>query len=130
MRTIKFRGKALPQNKWLYGDLLTSDDYKVAVIRDHNSCDEQRVGTDTVGQFTGLTDCNGKEIYEGDILADVNGFIRKVAFVEDFASPMLIWLNDKDIDSPMYMSCSFIRKYGYRVIGNIHDNPELLSKSK
>jgi hypothetical protein len=62
MRTIKFRGKVFPQNKWLYGDLLTSDDFKVAVIRDHNSCVEQRVVTDTIGQFTGLLDKNGVEI--------------------------------------------------------------------
>jgi uncharacterized phage protein (TIGR01671 family) len=130
MRTIKFRGKVFPQNKWLYGDLLTSDDFKVAVIRDHNSCVEQRVDADTVGQFTGLLDCNGKEIYEGDVIESMNGFRRKVAFVEDAASPMLIWLNDEDIDSPKTISCNFIRKYGYRVIGNIHDNPELLSKSK
>jgi uncharacterized phage protein (TIGR01671 family) len=123
MRTIKFRGKALPQNKWLYGDLLTSDDYKVAVIRDHNSCVEQRVDTDTVGQLTGLFDINGKEIYEGDVIETIPAKAR-----------LEVIYNQNDAEFIGYSDngrLCFANKYiTYKVIGNIHDNPELLSKSK
>jgi hypothetical protein len=134
MRTIKFRGKVQGYNTWVYGSLVQDKEGNCIIISTPECAIEpmQRtlVHSETVGQFTGLLDCNGKEIYEGDILADVNGFMRKVAFVENAASPMLIWLNDEDIDSPMPIYGSFIREYGYRVIGNIHDNPELLNNTK
>jgi uncharacterized phage protein (TIGR01671 family) len=133
MRAIKFRGKALPQNKWLYGDLLTSDDYKVAVIRDHNSCVEQRVGTDTVGQFTGLLDCNGKEIYEGDILSlsKAKKQVFEVYYNEHLCSFCLreytrtaVFQGSCPLGEMLQLSKPVV------IIGNVFDNPELLSNSK
>lgn len=64
-REIKFRGKQIDNGEWVYG-YLADEDY----INDINSIDLSsiEVDRDTIGQFTGLLDKNGKEIYEGDIV--------------------------------------------------------------
>ena len=144
-RTIKFRGKRLDNGEWAYGGLIQADDYciidqgnELYVERDYNfrgdthffqlsgvMCDEK-----TVGQFTGLLDKNGKEIYEGDIIS-VNGkYPKLVKYIDDYACFCLANitdLNKKWISPWQQVSPSWWNdfKREIRVIGNIYDNPDL-----
>ena len=121
MRTIKFRGKSILTDEWLYGDLVHSADNKRfgILVNDKDSYDECEVAPDTVGQFIGLYDCDGKEIYEGDIL-DFNGLTAEVRFVRG----AFAFLVNGYLDDELYGDCR--TDLFAKVIGNVHDNPELL----
>lgn len=119
MREIKFRGKRLDNGEWVYGGIIFIDGGKP-----HIFCNYEGVEVDpaTVGQYTGLKDKNGKEIYEGDIIGGSNGSIN--GWEWPFKSEIK-W-NDEEcgFNTPNwgYMDST----HYYNVLGNIHDNPELL----
>lgn len=124
-REIKFRGRQrLDNNKWLYGDLYHTDDLTCICdwsIRPH-TVDNFAVDPSTVGQYTGLKDEEGREIYEGDIVRDEYEGVAKVCF--DSYSWQLVYGIGGDGDQVQ----SFEELDGLRmaIIGNIHDNIELI----
>lgn len=117
MREIKFRG--FNGEKWLYGDLAIDYKTKQATISDDRRW-RHPVRFYTVGQFTGLKDVNGKEIYEGDIIKTQESEIG-----------IIVWENDlggfraRLADNSFYTLTAFFASM-VSVIGNVYDNPELL----
>ena len=125
MREIKFRGKSILTDEWFYGDLVHSADKKrtAILVNDKDSYDECEVVPETIGQFTGLYDCEGKEIFEGDILRFGNSQsgVCEVKWNEHIAAFCIRFYFKDEIGSrPLGGGVEFA------IIGNIHDNPELL----
>jgi len=125
MRLIKFRAKTIETRKWVYGYLNVNSKGDTIIS---NEFSFWFVDPKTVGEFTGLLDKNGKEIYEGDIIEEnswVGKRINTVIYRNDlvgFGTPdgrNYISLSDGDT-SP---------KPKFIVIGNIYENPELLNES-
>ena len=125
MRDILFRAKSNKTGKWLEG-LLTKDQKGHFRIQFDPVRFSEIVISETVGQFTGLTDKNGNNIFEGDII--------KVNHNSSYENPLLCeWdsynacfkFTDKnDYDCAYYLNQKDLSQN--EVIGNIYDNPELL----
>lgn len=128
MREIKFRGKRLDNGEWIYGSLLVShfkDDKKERYFITQfsgNYTFEHEVDPATVGQYTGLKDKNGREIYEGDIIGGSNGSIN--GWEWPFKSEIK-WNDEECGFNPPILGYMDSTHY-YNVLGNIHDNPDLL----
>lgn len=128
-REIIFRGKRLDNGKWEYGDLVHDDIGGMYVFPNdaENLYIEYRVDPDTVGQYTGLTDKNGKRIFEGDILKVYYYGKSKIFGVVKFDESRFFIDDDfmrDDIKAKAPMTEMFSR-YEFEVVGNVHDNPEL-----
>ena len=141
MREILFRGKQKGNGEWAYGYYHSLTD-TLANRVEHCILQEHRhtstvVDPETIGQFTGLTDKNGKEIFEGDIvkLTDKNNNYEWTAVVE-FGNPNSYYSwgwqlkpITKNVEYNLDILCWVdIDDFGIycEVIGNIYDNPELL----
>ena len=130
MRTIKFRGYSAIRKEWLYGSLHVFEGVRMpssprTYIRagQHNK-DWHRVEPHSVGQFTGLKDRHGDEIYEGDIIelnfSNGNNSVEYVAFIDGRFVTI-------DPEKPYRHDALCIFIDCVSVIGNIHDNIELLN---
>lgn len=140
MRTIKFRGKRVDNKEWVEGDLMKHKPFREfrTYIKKSNTGERVwiEVIPETVGQFTCLHDKNGKEIYEGDVLKEATprshmfkvwneqgGFVMN-QFQDDFKATVekiSFWQPMHDMQNISYINTSL------EIIGNIHDNPELLT---
>ena len=125
MREIKFRGKSILTDEWFYGDLVHSADKKrtAILVNDKDSYDECEVVPETIGQFTSLYDCDGKEIFEGDIL-DFNGLTVEVRFVRG-AFALLV---NGNLDDELCVDCR--TDLFAKVIGNVYENPDIMKGCK
>lgn len=119
MREIKFRGKTL-DGKWIYGAYLPAmdDDSCDSIINSDYPCG-RIVKTTTVGQYTTKCDRMQCKVYEDDIVRDELGSIGVVIFMEGmFAVDFGEGIELQELNTGILEVCE--------IIGNIHDNPELL----
>ena len=127
MREIKFRGKRINIDEWVYGFYFQrkSEDGrdKCHFIHDGN-CIQYMVKPETIGQYTGLKDKDGKEIYEGDILKwfEENGRFQYKGIAENKPG----WFLIKDELACRRILVRLMEAYNIEVIGNKYENPELL----
>ena len=134
-REIKFRGMSTKKRVWVYG---IYDPYKYRIgsyLREFLQIEPfwHYVDPKTVGQYTGLKDKNGKEVFEGDILK-TDKFIGVIEY-NDIVAALVVKINDS---TDNYYHWSFLNEgditrnsqlqYTER-IGNIYENPELLDES-
>ena len=141
MRQILFRGKSksINKGKWIYGSFVEDTDLNTCCIRDRSLVYEL-VDRETVGQYTCLTDKNGKMIFEGDIIRaitlDTGTECLAVVCFGNFIDE-----NNGDEYIGFYIEFDGIKttitqlamkecKDRIEVIGNIYDNPELLEVGK
>ena len=133
MRKIKFRGKSIDGKEWLYGDLVSSLDEKRfnIVENDKGSNDICEVDPETIGQFTGLMDKNGNEIYEGDIIKwHKDGLMYVVKFWHGMFYASVEECNKGILGGFPLHALTEHEDWKCEIIGNIYDNPELLKGDK
>lgn len=132
MRQIRFRGKRLDNGEWVYGDLcrpIMQGEETISIWCDLGIVP---VAPGSIGQFTGLFDRNGKEIYEGDITTVRGNYPRVVLWDKvSWALMPCERYHDKhfwvmNLQHPEY---DWWKKFADEivVVGNIYDNPELLT---
>ena len=122
-REILFRGKR-KNGQWVYGSLVVSENIKPAIYYEvgkglAKQFDWCYVNSDSIGQYTGLTDKNGVKIFEGDIISIGDPNIKYI----------IMWRNDgfcaKQIGASSYIGLTYWAS-NIEVLGNVIDNPELI----
>lgn len=135
MREILFRGKRLEIGDWVEGSLIAYPDGDCYIARpsgDPNVLDKFAADPATVGQYTGLKDKHGERIFEGDIVRILGDQTNEDWKCVDYTALIAF------IDGGFCALDGTVEEHGFRryalarmdfdleIIGNIHDNPELL----
>ena len=140
---IEFRGKSKRTGEWLYGDLVRNVGGKFAIVPPLNYHGNYEVDKETIGQFTGLYDENGSEIYEGDIVdwtffytGCCNGGAVEcdtivTGIIEWYQGGFILKVINNDFEDTGQYGISDLNtdtKSDVVVKGNIYDNKELLTQ--
>lgn len=135
MREILFRGKRKKDGEWVEGNLFIPDNPDTPTqicIGTYTIRICYEIIPETVGQYTGLTDKNGKKIFEGDIVKKYEELAVVIFSLEDVGSCGCCY---SEFDGTGFMAKKIHQRFEYKneylsldseVVGNIHDNPELL----
>ena len=135
MREILFRGKRLDNGEWVEGWYQPETTIRhwdgrqetvgvtIAYKVEEGFLEDTIVDTSTVGQYTGLKDKNGKKVFEGDIVRKTNKGRHPEIFIANIRT--CFYTNEEVYYGPFD---HFTESCEYEIIGNIHDNPELLEK--
>ena len=121
MREIIFRGKSIDNGERLYGDYAVPTSlYHANIFTKENYLEGVAVDEETVGQYTGLTDKDGRKIFEDDIVEHCNrNYV--IRYIEEYMRFAPV--------RPKTIFCGFNIKQ-CQIIGNIHDNPELMQSAE
>ena len=147
MREILFRGKRIDNGEWVEGYCWTNGigNHFIKVIKDKDNnfvgnaiTNDFEVNPETVGQYTGIEDANGKKIFEGDVIkTTLGGSVFAVKIGECFPEPVKKYCLHYGIKKHTVYCLHSYDKQGeylfednraFEVIGNIHDNPELVEE--
>lgn len=142
MRTIKFRGKRVDNNQWVYGHYsswkhFNGTSFEVMHAIESDEMPKLIVHPETVGQFTGLLYKDGKEIYEGDLLRFINHYEKGIPYhvyhvvLWSYKFHMWYCFHSKNKKEEGIQGNCFLYSYAkaspaFELYSNIHDNPELL----
>lgn len=130
-REIKFRGKLIKNRSWIYGDLVRDDKGHSYIYQEdaEGLYLGNRVDQDTVGQYIGLRDIDGEDIFEGDIVRFIDSDTKVIVTWHEYhAMFYLLFKKDRpqNINDDKVSIGRMKREFALEVIGNIHDNLELL----
>ena len=114
------------ESKWVYGGICQFNEDRSIIYQTEPEFQKYSVYTDTVGQYTGLKDKNGRKIFEEDIVQNI--ITKETAIVRWYTEHSAFMLYDKNNNKVYFLYDNDFNKI--EIIGNIHDNPELVRKDE